>query len=112
MTDESPGPLVEALRIRDARLEPVCLLRADQQLSHLDSVLFGRRGLYRPNVALQTIQRLGPARHAIAQRTVAGTVEIHAPFAPKPATPKVDPKGGSAARAAGAPRPGPSPLKR
>ena len=100
MTGEDPGPLVcepggplvRELRAHAGRFPRTTPLRAPARLTHIDSVLFGRRGLYRPTVALQTIQRLGPARHAIAQRTVAGIVEIHAPFAPKPEAPANDGK--------------------
>lgn len=49
------------------------------------ALLFGpRRGLYRPTMALQTIQRMGPVRHALAQRAVCGIVEVHAPFVDAP----------------------------
>lgn len=84
MSDQDAGPLVNALRATADRFPRSTPLRAPARLTHVDSVLFGGRGLYRPSVALQTIQRLGPARHAIAQRTVAGMIEVHAPWAPKP----------------------------
>lgn len=45
--------------------------------------LFGIRGTYRPTMAAKTIQRLGDVRHALAQRSIAGTLEVHAPFAPE-----------------------------
>lgn len=90
MTEDDPGPLVRALRGDAAWFSRTTDLRQPTHLAHIDSVLFGRRGLYRPNVAIHTFQRLGPARHAIAQRTVAGAIEIHAPFAPK--TDKADAK--------------------
>ena len=43
--------------------------------------IFGQRGIYRPTMAIHTISRLGPVRHALAQRAIAGTLEVHAPFA-------------------------------
>jgi hypothetical protein len=43
--------------------------------------LYGVRGTFRPQMALRTIARLGPVRHALAQRAIAGTLEVHAPFA-------------------------------
>jgi len=45
--------------------------------------IFGQRGIYRPTMAIHTISRLGPVRHALAQRSIAGTLEVHAPFAPE-----------------------------
>lgn len=101
MSDDELGPLVARLRAHADRFPTHTPLRQQAMLEHIDSVLFGRRGLYRPSVALHTIQRLGPARHAIAQRTVAGMVEIHAPFAPKPASAK------DAKTSQGRPLPGP-----
>jgi hypothetical protein len=48
------------------------------------SVTFGAwRGLARPRIGLETLQRLGPVRHALAQRAICGLVEVHAPFAPR-----------------------------
>jgi len=47
------------------------------------SVLYGPRGLYKPRMALKAIPRLGPVRHALAQRAVCGLLEVHAPFAPE-----------------------------
>ncbi|MCA9566433.1 MAG: hypothetical protein KC656_01265 [Myxococcales bacterium] len=44
--------------------------------------LYGLRGTFRPTMAARTIQRLGDVRHALAQRCIAGTLEVHAPFAP------------------------------
>ncbi len=90
---EPGGPLVRAMHASTGRFPRLTPLRKAPHLEHIDSMLFGRRGLYRPNVALHTIQRLGPVRHAIAQRTVAGMVEVHAPWAPKLETPASDSKG-------------------
>lgn len=42
----------------------------------------GPHGVYRPTMAAKTLQRLGDVRHALAQRCIAGTLEVHAPFAP------------------------------
>ncbi len=94
MSDDELGHLVRALRADADWFPRTTDLRQPTQLAHTDSVLFGRRGLYRPNVAIHTFQRLGPARHAIAQRTVAGVIEIHAPFAPKTDKPSADAKSG------------------
>lgn len=94
MTDDDLGPLVRTLRQSADWFPRSTDLRQPAQLAHTDSVLFGRRGLYRPNVAIHTFQRLGPARHAIAQRTVAGVIEIHAPFAPKTDKSTTDSKSG------------------
>lgn len=43
--------------------------------------VYGQRGIYRPTMAIHTLSRLGPVRHALAQRAIAGTLEVHAPFA-------------------------------
>ena len=45
--------------------------------------LYGTRGLFRPRLGVETLQRMGPVRHALAQRAICGVVEVHAPFAPK-----------------------------
>lgn len=65
------SPLNDA---RDRRLQPggAPLKQGDQ--------LYGVRGLFRPTVALHTIKRLGPVRHALAQRAIGGFMEVHAPF--------------------------------
>lgn len=42
--------------------------------------LYGLRGLYKPTMSARTVQRLGDVRHALAQRAIAGTLEVHAPF--------------------------------
>lgn len=77
-----PGPLVRRL-LDEGWLTAASTLSADPLLAHEVARVFGRRGIYKPAVALRTIQRLGQARHALAQRTVAGCMEVHAPFAPK-----------------------------
>jgi hypothetical protein len=79
---EDPGPLVRRL-LAEGWLTAASPLSADPLLAHEVARVFGRRGVYKPAVALRTIQRLGNARHALAQRTVAGCMEVHAPFAPK-----------------------------
>lgn len=48
-----------------------------------DGRLYGLRGTFKPTMALRTMQRLGDVRHALAQRAIAGFLEIHAPFAPE-----------------------------
>ena len=53
--------------------------RSDVPLQHHRSVLYGDRRIRYPLVALQTSQELGPARHAVAQRTVAGFLQVHFP---------------------------------
>ncbi len=67
-------PLVSTLR--DSLMQPV-----PPVTPRTPSVLCGLRGLRKPAVALYTIKRLGPVRHALAQRAVVGTVEVHAPWA-------------------------------
>ncbi len=56
------------------------------------SLLYGQslRKLRRPLLALEISQELGPCRHAVAQRTVAGMVIVHFP---PPAVPASTPKG-------------------
>ena len=80
---DDDGPLVRRLR-EAGPLRVDVRMTGETQLGHDASPLFGRRGVHKPAVALRTIQRLGNARHALAQRTVAGVMEVHAPFAPKP----------------------------
>lgn len=45
-------------------------------------MLYGVRRLRFPLLALQVSRDLGPARHALEQRVVAGTLEITYPFKP------------------------------
>ena len=40
-------------------------------------LLRGRRYMRRPLMALMTELNMGPVRHALAQRTIAGTMEVH-----------------------------------
>jgi hypothetical protein len=42
--------------------------------------LFGGRGLRRPLIAVATKKDMGPARHALAQMVVAGTMVVHPPL--------------------------------
>lgn len=51
--------------------------------------LFGGRGLRRPLIAVATKKDMGPARHALAQMVVAGTMVVHPPLkaGTGPATP-------------------------
>lgn len=55
------------------------------------SLLYGIRKLRYPLVALMVSQDLGPVRHAVAQRVVAGTFQIQYPFRPKPVPKKTTP---------------------
>lgn len=96
---DDPGPLVRRL-LAEGWLTAASPLSADPLLAHEAARVFGRRGVYKPAVALRTIQRLGNARHALSQRTVAGCMEVHAPFAPKPKDDgKKDPGKGNAGAA-------------
>jgi|GEM_PF-4541023 len=47
-------------------------------------LLYGppNRRIKYPLVSLMTSQELGPCRHALAQRVVAGTMEVHTTFGP------------------------------
>lgn len=47
-------------------------------------VMFGNRRLRFPLLALQVSQDLGPCRHALSQRTIAGFMTVHFP---PPSTP-------------------------
>lgn len=50
-----------------------------QHLNRLRSLLFGRHLTRFPLMALTVSQDMGPARHAVTQRTVAGTVTFITP---------------------------------
>lgn len=43
-------------------------------------LLFGQRGLKFPVIAVTVSNELGNCRHALAQRNVAGTLEVQLPF--------------------------------
>ena len=45
-----------------------------------DDVLQGQRGVRYPLIALTTQRSMGPARHALSQKVVGGTMTIHPPF--------------------------------
>lgn len=61
-----PGPLVAAAR--EVPLRP-------------EAKSYGLRGTFKPTIALHTLHRLGPVRHALAQRLISGVLEVHAPWA-------------------------------
>lgn len=58
--------------------------RRTMDLTHERSRLFGVHKMRYPLLALQVAQELGPARHALAQRVVTGTMNIRYPFRPVP----------------------------
>lgn len=43
-------------------------------------LLYGRRGLRIPLISITAQHHMGPARHALAQRAVGGTLEVSLPF--------------------------------
>lgn len=47
------------------------------------NLLYGRRlrKISQPALVFSSVQKIGPTRHALAQRTVAGLLEIHEPWA-------------------------------
>ncbi len=48
---------------------------------HAESRLYGTwHRMYRPALALKAVRNMGPVRHALAQRAIAGSMEVHAPF--------------------------------
>jgi hypothetical protein len=53
------------------------------KLSFFKDLLRGFRSVRRPLMALSTEQNMGPVRHALAQRVVAGTMEVHYSLAPR-----------------------------
>lgn len=91
---QAPAELAEAAAAEDAgpRLHaPSALERAHAEGCRLGeardpaelgarrSLSYGPRGLKFPLLALQAEQQLGPVRHALAQRTVAGVMQVHFP---------------------------------
>lgn len=78
MTDDTP--LLHRLQQSPLTASRRTKLSASSPLDPERSVLCGIRGTYRPTIALQTIKRMGPIRHALAQRSIAGFLEVHAPF--------------------------------
>ena len=63
--------------------QEACLLgrhgRPSKGLAQHD-LLFGRHALKFPIIAVTTASELGNCRHALAQRTVAGPLEVQLPF--------------------------------
>ena len=51
-----------------------------KQLRKQKDVLQGQRGVRYPLMALTTQRSMGPARHALSQKVVGGTMVIHPPF--------------------------------
>ena len=51
-----------------------------KQLRKQKDVLQGQRGVRYPLIALTTQRSMGPARHALSQKVVGGTMVIHPPF--------------------------------
>jgi hypothetical protein len=85
MSDDDATPLVRRLRAPHPLTPGSPLTSVDRAPLAATSALYGeKRGMYRPTMALQTITRLGPVRHALAQRAIAGMIEVHAPFSPPP----------------------------
>lgn len=54
--------------------------RSKKQLRKQKDVLQGQRGVRYPLIALTTQRSMGPARHALSQKVVGGTMTIHPPF--------------------------------
>lgn len=54
---------------------------AEHPAFHRD-LLYGRRGIKRPMVALTTKKELGNCRHALSQMVVAGVMTVHPPMRP------------------------------
>ena len=56
-----------------------------------DRVLHGERTFGWPVMALRTSFALGPVRHALSQRTVAGTMTVFPPILARPSAPAEGP---------------------
>ena len=54
--------------------------RSKKQLRKQKDVLQGQRGVRYPLIALTTQRSMGPARHALSQKVVGGTMVIHPPY--------------------------------
>lgn len=72
-----PSPL------RDQWAVATQLAAPSQKLSFFKDMLRGFRGVRRPLLALSTEQNMGPVRHALAQRVIAGTLQVHYSLAPR-----------------------------
>lgn len=80
MSDGSdPGPLVRATR-RQRLSASASILQGHSPPLRQETPLYGIRGLRHPAMGLRAVRQLGPVRHALEQRAVCGTLEIHAPF--------------------------------
>lgn len=55
-------------------------LDSKKQLRKQKDVLQGQRGVRYPLIALTTQRSMGPARHALSQKVVGGTMVIHPPY--------------------------------
>lgn len=73
-----------ALTISHRQSRRLGLARSDVQLRRWRSLLYGTdlRKLRRPLLALEVAQEMGPCRHAVAQRHVAGFMSVHFPPPP------------------------------
>lgn len=69
--------------IREAWATATALARPVKRLTFFEDVLRGFRGVRRPLIALSTEQNMGPVRHALSQRVVAGTMTVHYSLAPR-----------------------------
>jgi hypothetical protein len=56
--------------------------RRTMDLTHERTRLYGVHKMRYPLLALQVSQDLGPARHALSQRVVSGTMNVRYPFRP------------------------------
>jgi hypothetical protein len=54
--------------------------KSKKQLRKQKDVLQGQRGVRYPLIALTTQRSMGPARHALSQKVVGGTMVIHPPY--------------------------------
>lgn len=73
----TPKPLVRRLCIEQWLFSEH---HSKKQLRKQKDVLQGQRGLRYPLIALTTQRSMGPARHALSQKVVGGTMTIHPPF--------------------------------
>jgi hypothetical protein len=53
-----------------------------QVKANTKTVLNGVRGIRYPFLALMTRRSMGPARHVLSQKVVAGTMTVHPPYKP------------------------------
>lgn len=79
---EPEGPRLHAPSALEHAHAESCRLGEERDPAELGarrSLSYGPRGLKFPLLALQAEQQLGPVRHALAQRTVAGVMQVHFP---------------------------------